>query len=720
MLDLPDLFPSCHAGNILVTTRVSDFRKHGTVGSKDIGGLAQRDAVQLFFISAQVSGPPWPSDQETIAMKIAHALGYLALALKAAGMAIFRKVCKTNDYLDYHRHHCDRYLSSTTSDARILDDEARIYSVFDVSAKWLQEKPSVENHDALQILSLLAFYHYERVAISIFDRAIQNLSSSHSARLHPKDNVVARLLSLMKQRTIPPRALPDFMKLKDVESQKWRLKEATARLNSLSLIIYDDIEEMVYLHPLVHAWARSRLPLGARKLWARVALNLLTESIVLPEATSPTTKDQTSYHRSILPHLGVCWKEFPLEVNIPTVLLSKPVSKFLPILTPSLLLNTLQAAVDIAKYGYVQLDCGYFEDAVRLFSQVNTILTLVLGPENERTMRVRLVLAHACWGLGRLDEAIELQIYVANTKEKIVGATHREILVAKNHLAKSYWLNGQHREAMNVQHTTMRQMRQMRQTLSPHDSDLLAASDNFGVILGSWHRFSESLVEHEQTLRVREKNFGLLEPETVDTRMYRAMALLDLERFEESFDEMTKVYEFRKSHLGKEHPWTLWALCYLAKVQVKLGQLDEAEDLLREGIAAGKRSLSDDHLGVLMGCGELARVYSRQSRFEDALVLLKDTIERLGKSRGKQHPDHVFAIWKLAKLYKVQGDLVKAASVCKKALDLAQYRLSEIHPLYKMIHADLRSLEGTKTSPSRDEFVTKARKHSVLIASKTF
>jgi hypothetical protein len=189
----------------------------------------------------------------------------------------------------------------------------------------------------------------------------------------------------------------------------------------------------------------------------------------------------------------------------------------------------------------------------------------------------------------------------------------------------------------------------MKEGLGADDSRTLAAFDNLGVTLGSWHRYEKSLEVHSQVLVSREKSLGDTHLDTLSTMKNLAMALVDLQQRGKAKAIMTKVHEEKKKkQLGKEHAWTLWALCNLSKVNIEIGLLDEAEKMLTWGVAAGERSLGKDHLGVLTDYGELSRVYARQGRLDEAEKLSVQTIALVEKSRGVAGPDYVFGLWKLA------------------------------------------------------------------------
>jgi tetratricopeptide (TPR) repeat protein len=592
-LDLLHLFPQGDRGHILVTTRNPDFRTHGT-GNIELKGLKEGEALHLLLKRAEIP-MPWDVSTEHEGIEISRALGYLALALVQAGTSIFRKICDLKDYLNFHSHYRSKRRAKSHSTAGARDEDI-VYSAFDFSLGYLQTKNTIISHDAVELLNIVGFYHFEHIRVDIFTRAVEN--RRRALAISTAKSTTARLLNILVTRLQPPHMLPQFLKEDSETLQPYRVREALHELYALSLINYDGKDASFSLHPLVHAWARDRLSPGEKALWAQVALNTVTESVLLPP--NDVGESNAEYRKDLLPHLDECLAACPMRISDFSGRFGRARLSVAKFMQQTLLFILRDQAVNAAKCGYVYAERGRFTEGALYLSMVKETLVQTLGYEHERTMVAMLGLAGTCWGLGRLEEAIALQKRVVESRSKALGSEHRDTLLAMDQLGRSFWLHGQYHEALHLQQVTTDRM---KATLGADHSDTLAALDNLGVTLGSWHRFQESMEIHKQVLQTRQQRLGKTDLETLTTSNNLAMALLDLGRLDEAKRIMQEVFEQRKMQLGKEHPWTLWALCNLAKINTELGQLDEAKNMLVDGIAAGKRSLSDDHLGVLMGCG---------------------------------------------------------------------------------------------------------------------
>lgn len=685
-IHLPNLFPPGNRGHILVTTRNRDFQDYGNVGSIELGGLKEEEALYLLLRSARIS-MPWDYSIKTAGNEITRTLGYLALAVKQAGTAISQKLCNLTEYLEFHQYYrkmrqrASAFSESIPSEVSSGPQQDDIYSAFDLSFVYLKRKQTVESQDAIEILNIVSFFHFRNIRLDIFERALKNRQASATPPTFSE---------ALAKRLQPPVLLPRFLRRDVADTEPLYVKTILKQLYICSLISYEEGTRKFYLHPLVHAWARDRIHPSQRKVWAHIALNTLLEAVTLPsendhEIDSPFLKD-------IIPHLDECIGANTVEIKIFNSRLGNFAFIGLNMVLPTMSYILRAQARTAAKCGYLYAQSGRFSQSAHYLSMVKDLTVQTLGYNNEITQRATLFLADILWGLGQLKDCITLQSQVVKVRTERLGLSHRETLQAMAKLGHSFWLNGQYVESLRVLEDTAELS---SEALGSKDLDTLIALDHLGVTLGSWQRYKESKALHEKVLEVRKDILGEENLETLTTMSNLAMAMLDLGEREEARGMMRLVYEKRKEKLGKEHPYTLWALCYLSKVHVELGRLNEAEDMLVGGIAAGKRSLGDEHLGVVMGCGELARVYARSGRLDEAEKLTQSAVRIIKESRGSEHYDYVFGMWKLGQLYELRHQFARALDAYRIALENAGARLTREHPLFKQIEMRINALDSS-------------------------
>ena len=701
LLDLQNLIPQGTAAHTLITTRCPDFRKLGTLGFRELQGLNQKEALRLLLTSADIP-VPWDDSTRSAANFITRSLGYLAIAIIEAGNCIFRGVCKLGEYMSLHAAKRETLQSRRRSpevDADETEDQSLIqktYSTFEISLQILLKRHSPQRQDAVELLKLLAFFHFEDIPIEVLSRAARNGSKRLEAQ--SSSSTDRSIINAFVKRLQPPQLLPNFLKCAGQKLDRYRVNWAVGELRSLSLIRLNG--HYISLHPLVQAWARDRLPVSERKVWASIALNTLLEAVCLPDGSSG--ESDGDFHRDILPHLQVCLAGSEGVISTPTTPLGKFLLQVAKVFQPTRLLIMDDQVKKEAKCGWLYAERGLFDEASFYLENVMDTLMQISGQQHEKTMSAMLDLAGVYCSLGRLDEAISLQCNVVAIRSRHFGDMGVPTLQAMNQLGSSYWLNGMYVEALELQQTTSERMKAIIDKKHPNYPDMLAALDNMGVTLGSWQRYQESLEIHQEVLEARLQLLGNTHADTLTAKANLAMALLDLGRLEEAKAHMDAVYLERQHRLGREHPCTLWSLCYRAKVDIELGLLDEAEEMLTWGIKAGERSFTKNHLGVLMGRGELAHTYSRQGRFREAKCMITETLPLLEKTRGATHPDFIFGLWKLAQLYVIGDERPRAIETAILALSRAETRLAT-HPISRDLEHMLEVLQNPLASKSELE-----------------
>lgn len=676
-----NLIPPGENGHVLVTTQNPSLRRQGSVGSIEFTALGKKDALRLLL---KISGirRPWDSYTEKTGHEINKVLGYLALGIIQAGVAIYKKNCTLEQFPHVFRRFlesCREESGPSTAQEKIPD----VYSTFEFSFANIVSINTIPSQDAVEILNIVSFYNFEDIRVDIFTKALKLRQEQHDQCQHK--SLFQRLLDRVKSLFKSPPLLPRFLKTPMVDEHCIRL--ALTELNSFSLITYSLDGQTFSLHPLVHSWARHRIPQKEKSLWSVIAFNTLMAAVELP--SEDQGQPDVSFQRSLAPHLNECLEACPLSLREFRILEFGFFRRLTIWAQPDFadrVQEMIQAAV---KCGIVFAATGDFPRSASYLVLAKDPLIKLLGPSNAKTTFLMLRLSSMYWGLGRLDEAIELQRQVITSRTKVLGPEHRETLQAMDQLGHSFWLNGQYVQALELQESTAKKMQEQ---LGKDDNDTLDALDHLAVTLGAWHRYARSRDIHQGVLATRMQSLNPDDLKVLETKNNLAMALLDLGELERAKSLMEEVHEGRKKQMGIEHPYTLWARLYLAKILTEEGQLKHSEEILVDGIAAARRSLGDNHLGVLVGRGELALAYARQGRLKEAVELTLPTVATIKKYRGPHHPDYSHGMRKLGQLWEKCQEWNKALDAYSIALQATEKRLTVRHPLYKIISDHITAL----------------------------
>jgi tetratricopeptide (TPR) repeat protein len=615
------LFPAGGGGHILVTTRNPNNVVHATVGDEPFREMDPEDAVTLLLKAAHEPGKSDFLDPErrNLAMPIAAALGYLALALTQAGATIRRKIYSLEGYLSEYTKH--RWLPRDGNSGASSEDP--IVITWEIPFRRLERHKTRANLDAIDILHVFAFLHFEDIPELLFQRAWENLQPQASIR----DSYLNWFFALLKRQEIL--ISPDILSQKGPTWDKPRFHRALAVLSELSLIYYDSEKGVCSMHPVVHAWARDRVSRELQKRWRDIVTTMLSASI--PNMLEASGR---RYRRHLLPHIEYCLNDFLFEVGG----------------------GADPDGTCLLKFASVYAECGRWKQAQTLQRNVVRLRARLYGATDTRCLTAMRDLGHTCWNLFHLKECLEVQQQIFEATTKLGGAADASKWKAMDDLARSYWLLGDRKKSRDLGNAAVAGL---KECLGLADPATLTAMNNLGstfLHLGQLEKATELLAE---VLEIRTRFWGRLHDETLATMTELGMCYLKLGRLTEAEYYSAQALDIRAVILGEEHAYTLWSINNLSKVRCAQGRQDEAVDMLEAIVPVAKRTLGNAHVGMSMTRYNLATAYAAQRRWQDAETVLKEQLEVV----PPRHPDWVLSMSHLAHVYEQQGRNEEAQEV---------------------------------------------------------
>jgi tetratricopeptide (TPR) repeat protein len=620
-LDLLKLFPAGGGGHILVTTRNPNNVVHATVGEEPFREMEPEDAVTLLLKAAQEPGRNDFLDPERrrLAMPIAAALGYLALALTHAGTTIRRNIYTLEEYLSEYTKH--RLLPKDSKSPGLTKET--ITTTWEMPYKRIEDQKTAANLDAIDILHVFAFLHFKDIPELLFQKSWEKLQQQPSLSK-------SYLMSFFSVLTgSQARELPHMLRQDGATWDKPRFHRALAVLSELSLIYYDTEKEHCSMHPVVHAWARERLSINLQRRWRGIVTNMLSASInTMLEASG------RPYRRTLLPHIECCLKDPVFELG----------GKADP--------NGACAL----KFASVYAECGLWKQAQKLQRDVVRLRTRLYGAAHVECLMAMRDLGRTCWNLFDLKEGLEVQTTVFETRTRLQGLTDPLGLKAMDDLARSYWLLGDRKKSRDLGAAAILGL---KQRLGPADPATLTAMHNLACTLlhlGQVEKASELLID---VLEIRTRFWGLQHDDTLATMSELGMCYLKLGRLADAEYYTGKALENRTAILGEEHAYTLWSINDLSKVRCARGHAEEAANMLEDIIPVVERTLGNAHVGMSMTRYNLATAYAEQERWHETETILK---QQLGVV-SPRHPDWGISMKQLARVYEQQGRKGEAQKV---------------------------------------------------------
>ena len=307
-MDVSKYFPAGGRGHIILTTRNPNNVVHATIGESNFREMAEEDAITLLLRAAHQPGTDDYKDpnRRILAKPIVSALGCLALALIHAGATIRRRLYTLESYLRVYEKEMmisKQLLPSAGSSSEELKDRC-ITATYDIPFNDTKESRDLASIDAIEILHIFAFLHFQQIPEAIFRNAWNNLQlsripspkeTSHKLALWPKQTRPEN----WQQGSFKQNQLPGILLQSTWEDR--RLHDALAVLYELSFIYYDDVRQMCWMHPMVHLWARNRLGPEEQKHWLETSTSLVAYSI--SPNLEPSGRD---YRRLLTPHFANC------------------------------------------------------------------------------------------------------------------------------------------------------------------------------------------------------------------------------------------------------------------------------------------------------------------------------------------------------------------------------------------------------------------------------
>ena len=236
--------PSGTHGAVIVTSRIPQCRKYGTVGTEALEGLDEEQSQELLLKAAELPRESWPSHGGH-ANQVVRLLGSHTLALIQAGAYISNGHCQLHEYPEIYHRQRKRLLAFRPKQAqsRYCD----VYTTFEASAAVLEQSESEAARDALQLLTILSMLDSSFLPLQIFKDA-----------WHGGRNLLTDPLGPSTRYNLSLDHLKQFPSFIVEDSNIWdpyRLIEASSLLASHSLVIRHDSNTLpgLSMHVLTHA-----------------------------------------------------------------------------------------------------------------------------------------------------------------------------------------------------------------------------------------------------------------------------------------------------------------------------------------------------------------------------------------------------------------------------------------------------------------------------------
>ena len=631
-MDVSKYFPVGSKGHILVTTRNPGVTSHATIGSFRFRGMDPEEAIALLLRSAHLFSSGSSNGQsKELARGIASELGYLALALNHAGATIRRNIYTLDRYLHYYLGYRREMISSSCINN---GDDANIIVTWEIPFRKIEARESVEYRDAVDIMHIFAFMHFESIPESIFQAFWNSTNGSeNSFSDYPE---ILQNVSMLN------------------EEAHARVRRAFRVLCDYSIIDYDPDQKACSLHPVVHTWARSRLTPDEHVKWLGCTTAMLAHCI-----SSNLEASGRQFRRQLLSHIDAVLRSLHQRY-------------------PSFPETTKQAA-EIDRFASVYAENGLWKQARTLRRKVIDLRAKILGRRHPDTLQAQRGLAEIYWNLFEVKSCIEIQLEILKSHWLIRPALsswiiwppwrpdHVSYCIALSDLSQSLWLAGKNDLSKQAGE---RALQGLMRHLGPDDPMTLNSMFNLGR---TYHHLREHGKSYKYLVIVVQKRkhfFGPNHPETLMARTELGTSYRALGRMGLAEKMIGNVLEARQKTLGEEHAYTLWSVNEFSKILCDRGRSEKAIIMLEDIVPVVTRTLGQDHVGMVMTRSNLARAFAISKRWSEAADILRD----LSKAVKADHPDWMNIMCGYIHVRVKMGLLEETEEDCKQLLEAVTER----------------------------------------------
>jgi tetratricopeptide (TPR) repeat protein len=431
---------------------------------------------------------------------------------------------------------------------KIDDYEWTVYTTWTVSFGKLSTQ-------AATFLDICAFLHHDGISAEMFQKASANVKT-RMLEYHqvPKGLEIAK----------------DFLASFWSGDGHWDLHKfltVMMEIRSYSLIDFDERNETYSIHPLVHAWTRSKVTDSA-------IIHESSQYILSMSIDAERGLKDIAFRRTLLPHVDASLRDGMVKDPDVAEWLCRP-----------------------------YFEGGRWRETEKLAVLVTESRKQDLGEEHPATLASIANLAMTYSRQGRWKDAEELEVRVMEMNKRVLGEDHPDVLRSMANLAITYSRQGRWKDAEEL---VVWVMEMNKRILGEDHPDTLRSMANLAITYSRQGRFKDAEELEVRVVEMSKRNLGEEHPDTVLSMANLAVTYLNLGRLKDAEALEVRVVEINKRVLGEAHPNTLTSMHNFALIQKALGRRKDAEELFVRVVEVSKRVLGEDHPHTLEGIVDLA------------------------------------------------------------------------------------------------------------------
>ena len=625
------IIPPLSGGRVLLTTRVRDTKRRGTLlpipsMDPDAGALFLLRRMQILSGQAPLDSAPAKAQRE--AQALSRATKGSPLALDQAGAYLIEGDRNMSFYLKLYKKQGRQVLSK---DKRAENDDREGN---DREGVGREEETETQAFPFMQVKDTL-------------HRKLSYLLSF----LHP-DVIPEALIVNGAQALDEP--------LQALAADARRLHEVLDKLRSASLIRYQANTALLSMQRTTQERVIETLTGEQQRYWVKQVVRMVNSAFpkvgsdtqalaerYLPQAEHCATLISTYHLRLkegalLLERLGSFCIRRASYGNAETYL-----KQALHLYEHSMPTQTLDIAQTLNSLGRLYRRQARYKKAEATHRRALQLREQALGPDHPKTAASLHNLALIYRNLGRYQEAEQLYQRALSIEERTKGSDHPDVADTLNNLGLVYAQQGRYAEADEAY---QRALTIYRNTRGDKDTDLAYTLSNLGALAEQEGNNQLAEERYQQALAIRERAYG------------------------------------------KEHPEVARSLNKLAGVAMLRNDYEEAEKLYQQAITMSEQISGPKHPDVALTLNDQAFLATEQGQYARALPLYQRALSIYRLVLGAEHPDTASVLNNLGQLFRELGDLKRADKYLRRALAIREKVLASTHPDIAQSRSNLAEL----------------------------
>lgn len=650
-IDFANYIPSGLRGAVLLTSRLIECERHASQDMRcNVTGLTLNEASDLVLKSAKVDKSQWVQ-KRSVAESMAETLGCHPLAITLGGAYISDRRCSLEEYSDVFARKSAQILDLQQKQA--TSDYQTVYATFEVSMQYLEQSEDDSKINAVSLLRVAAYMDRQSISEEIFHRAWRHHSGFLPGEILEDEIYELTTWTLMHANL--------FLDGATVDENVDAFRAARAILCKFSLAQFDLDHDKISLHPLVHAWAQSRLNQEGR------ATGFLTTSSLLALSTQEM-RGHMNYSFSLQRHLEACLKHYAFfDWNSLTrensyemlrvlyccvyqlyVVRSSAACHWAWILLEDASQHPLVSNISLVNikflYGRCLMATRRDIEAVTVLEEVAEFQIASTADDYFFFFR-RQILAEAYINRREFDKAIHLLEEISEVKHWHESKYLHRFIPSRD-LAIAYITSGRNTKGIDILDDLMSEF---GETFEAETPEVLKA---WAWLAYAWLKeghIGYAVETLEEAIKLVKPTYPVDHPELLNARSILAKAYLASNRTIEAIEiaeDVSKILSASRLHLTA--PQCLQAQLDLATIYVKSGQNKDAGLRMFKDELERNTHLGPSHLRFMDGQLQLADAYCFLEDYEKARYILQTALQGYRSDGRDLHPDCIRCVKMLA------------------------------------------------------------------------